>query len=120
MALNVLSPKLRNIVSTGGECGMSGERRRAVYAGLAAKLGLAALLVLGSGNLDRFDATLLGYAFATLFAAFGITYRWVMWLQRPPTAMYWRRGGQLLLQNGGFGRHGLRLFQRLLTDFAGN
>jgi hypothetical protein len=99
---------------------MSEERRRAIYAGLAATLGLAALIVLGSGNLDRFDATLLAYAFATLFAAFGTTYRWVMWLQRPPTAMYWRRGGQLLLQNGGFGRHGLRLLQRLLTDFAGN
>ena len=28
-------------------------------------------------------------------------YRWVMWLQRPPTAMYFRRGGRLLLQNGG-------------------
>jgi tellurite resistance protein TehA-like permease len=31
-------------------------------------------------------------AFATLFAAFGITYRYAMWIQRPPTRMYWRRG----------------------------
>ena len=29
-----------------------------------------------------------------LFATFGLTYRYAMWLQRPPTAMYWRRGWQ--------------------------
>jgi hypothetical protein len=99
---------------------MTAERRKATGAGLLAALALAVGIVLGSRNLARFDVTLLGYTFATLFAAFGITYRWVMWLQRPPTALYWRRGGQLLLRNGGFGRQGLRLLWRLLTDFAGN
>jgi hypothetical protein len=99
---------------------MMRERRNAICAGMGAALALAVLIVLGSGNLDRFDAALLAYTFATLFAAFGVAYRWVMWLHRPPTAMYWRRGGQLLLRNGGFRRHGLRLLQRLLADFAGN
>ena len=42
----------------------------------------------------HFDAALVGYTFASLFAAFGITYRYAMWLQRPPTKMYWRRGWQ--------------------------
>jgi hypothetical protein len=99
---------------------MSPERRKATCWGLLATLTLAGLIVLGSRNLARFDVALLGYTFATLFAMFAITYRWVMWLQRPPTAMYWRRGGQLLLRNGGFGRHGSRLLQRLVADFAGN
>ncbi|HEY7427076.1 MAG TPA: hypothetical protein VH682_22770, partial [Gemmataceae bacterium] len=99
---------------------MSPERRKATRWGLFATLALAGLIVLGSRNLARFDVALLGYTFATLFAVFAITYRWVMWLQRPPTAMYWRRGGRLLLHNGGFGRHGLRLLQRILADFAGN
>jgi hypothetical protein len=88
--------------------------------GLTATLVLAALIVVGSRNLARFDAALLCYTFATLFAAFGISYRWVMWLQRPPTAMYFRRGAGLLLKNGGVGRHGLRLVKRLLADFGGN
>jgi hypothetical protein len=99
---------------------MTRERRKATCAGLAAALALAVLIVLGSGNLNRFDLALVAYTFATLFAAFGVTYRWVMWLQRPPTAMYWRRGGQLLLRNGGFRRHGPGFLGRLLADFAGN
>ncbi len=99
---------------------MTRARQKATGAGLAATLALAALIVLGSGNLDRFDAALLGYTFATLFATFGVTYRWVMWLHRPPTAMYWWRGGQLLLRKGGFRRHSLRMFQRWLADFVGN
>ena len=46
---------------------------------------LAGLIVAGSRNLAHFDAALVGYTFAMLFAAFGITYRYAMWLQRPPT-----------------------------------
>jgi hypothetical protein len=58
---------------------------------------LTALIVLGSRRLDHFDAALVGYTFATLFATFGISYRYAMWLQRPPTRMYWRRGWQMFL-----------------------
>ncbi|HWG43475.1 MAG TPA: hypothetical protein VN688_11870 [Gemmataceae bacterium] len=99
---------------------MTSPRQRATRWSLLATLALAGLIVVGSRNLARFDAALLCYTFATLFAAFGIMYRWVMWLQRPPTAMYFRRGGRLLLRNGGFGRHGLHLLRRIVTDFAGN
>ena len=35
--------------------------------------GLAVAIVVGSRNLQHFDAALVGYTFATLFAAFGIT-----------------------------------------------
>lgn len=59
---------------------------------------LAVLIIVGSRNLDHFDAALVGYTFAVLFATFGITYRYAMWLQRPPTAMYWKRGWQVFLQ----------------------
>ena len=51
--------------------------------------------VVGSRNLQHFDAALFAYLFATLFAVFGIAYRYSMWLQRPPTAMYWKRGWQV-------------------------
>jgi hypothetical protein len=53
------------------------------------------LVILGSRNLARFDAALIGYTFATLFSVFAITYRYAIWLQRPPTALYWRRGWRL-------------------------
>src|SRR5512134_3363484 len=69
--------------------------RDAIRAGLWAvvfTLVLAALIILGSRNLAHFDAALVGYTFATLFATFGITYRYAMWLSRPPIRMYWRRG----------------------------
>ncbi len=61
---------------------------------------LGALIVLGSRRLAHFDAALVGYTFATLFATFGITYRYAMWLQRPPTRMYWRRGWQAFFRPG--------------------
>jgi hypothetical protein len=70
---------------------------RAARAGLVATLLLAALIVLGSRNLDYFDAALIGYTFGTLFSVFGIIYRYSMWLQRPPTSLYWRRGWQTFL-----------------------
>ncbi len=49
---------------------------------------LAVLIAVGSRNLAHFDAALVAYTFATLFAVFGVTYRYAMWLQRPPTALY--------------------------------
>lgn len=71
---------------------------RASLHGLVAVAALTALVVFGSRNLQHFDAALFAYLFATLFAAFGITYRYSMWLQRPPTALYWKRGLRLLLR----------------------
>lgn len=63
--------------------------------GIAATLLVAVTIAIGSRNLAHFDAALVGYTFATLFAVFAITYRYSMWLQRPPTALYWRRGWQV-------------------------
>jgi hypothetical protein len=35
------------------------------------------------------------YAGATVFSAFGLGYRYSMWLRRPPTRLYWFRGWQM-------------------------
>ena len=67
------------------------------WATLATAL-LAGLIVLGSNHFAHFDAVLVGYTFATLFAVFGVTRRYALWLQRPPTAMYWRRGRRVFLK----------------------
>jgi hypothetical protein len=59
---------------------------------------LAVAIFVGSRNLRNIDAALVGYTFACLFATFAIAYRYSIWLQRPPTRMYWRRGWQAFLQ----------------------
>jgi hypothetical protein len=60
-------------------------------------------IFVGSNNLRHIDAALVGYTFACLFAAFGLGYRYSMWLQRPPTRMYWRRGWQSFFRVGHIG-----------------
>ena len=99
---------------------MSGEKRRAAGWGLVVTTVLAGLIVLGSRNLAHFDAALVGYTFATLFAAFGIVYRYAMWLQRPPTRLYWRRGWQLFFRRGFLGTNVAELGRRFFLEFAAN
>ncbi|MCC7351454.1 MAG: hypothetical protein IT446_12880 [Phycisphaerales bacterium] len=76
---------------------MIAEKWKAGTWALLCTVGLAFLIVFGSRNLVHFDAALVGYTFAVLFATFGIVYRYAMWLQRPPTRMYWWRGWQVFL-----------------------
>jgi nitrate/nitrite transporter NarK len=83
-------------------------------------VALAAAIVVGSRRLEHFDAALIAYTFATLFAMFGITYRYAMWLNRPPTRMYWRRGWQVFLSGASLGRNVAALGRRALVDFAAN
>lgn len=73
---------------------------RAVTRGLVATLALCALILVGSRKLAHFDAALVAYTFSVLFATFGLTYRYSMWLSRPPTALYWRRGWQAFFRRG--------------------
>ena len=68
------------------------ERIKPVLWALLVTALLGAAIVVGSRNLSRFDAALVAYTFASLFAAFGLTYRYAMWLQRPPTALYLAAG----------------------------
>ncbi len=99
---------------------MPREKVRAALYGAAATLVLVVLIVAGSRNLAHFDAALVGYTFATLFAVFGITYRYAMWLQRPPTALYWRRGWQLFFQPRWLLHSSAVLVKRLINSFAIN
>jgi hypothetical protein len=99
---------------------MSRDKRiAATWGGLAAAI-LAGLIGLGSRNLNHFDAALVGYTFATLFATFGITYRYAMWLRRPPTRMYWRRGWAVFLTPRFIGTNLLEALRRFVLAFAAN
>lgn len=93
---------------------------KAALISLGLTILLAVLIVIGSRNLSHFDAALVGYTFATLFAVFGITYRYAMWLQRPPTALYWRRGWQLTIRPRYLLRNLKTLSVRWLTVFGLN
>src|SRR5262245_49852940 len=93
---------------------------RAVAWGLCAVCVLTLLILVGSRNLSHFDAALVAYTFAILFATFGLTYRYAMWLSRPPTALYWRRGWQAFLRRG-FRLRNLRFWlSRFSVDILGN
>jgi len=74
--------------------------RRAVTYGLVATGVTIALVVLGSSGLRWFDSALVAYLVGTLFAIFGVVYRYTVWLQRPPTARLHRRGWQAMWRRG--------------------
>jgi hypothetical protein len=65
--------------------------------GLVAAFAIIAGIFFGSRRLRDFDPALVSYAGATVFAAFGLGYRYSMWLRRPPTRVYWYRGWQIFL-----------------------
>jgi cell division protein FtsL len=52
---------------------------------------MVVLVFYGSRKLQNFDAALVTYLFGTIFAFFGIVYRYSVWLQRPPTWIYFKR-----------------------------
>ena len=66
-----------------------------LFAGL-----LVASIVVGSRNLQHFDAALVVYTFATIFAAWGVAYHYAVWLQKPPTRILFRRSFELVARRG--------------------
>ncbi|MBI4563774.1 MAG: MFS transporter [Planctomycetes bacterium] len=67
-----------------------------VWGSIAAGL-LTAGIYFGSRGFKDFDTALIPYAGGSVLAAFGLGYRYAMWLRRPPTRLYWRRGWQTFL-----------------------
>jgi hypothetical protein len=80
-------------------------RARSIGAGIIAALVLILLIALGSRGFHWFDAALIGYAVATIFATAAVTYKYTFWLSRPPTGRYWRRSWQLFLSYTNFKRY---------------
>ena len=80
-------------------------RLRSIGAGIAAALVLILLIALGSRGFHWFDAALIGYAVATVFAVAAVTYKYTFWLERPPTGRYWKRSWQLFLSYAHFRRY---------------
>ncbi|WP_161888677.1 hypothetical protein [Pontibacter russatus] len=58
--------------------------RKALLNAFIAMVLVIALVYIGSRDLQNFDAALIAYLFGTVFAVFGIIYRYSVWLQGPP------------------------------------
>ena len=99
---------------------MSVQQRRAIGWGLFWSGLLGGGIFVGWRNLRHIDAALVGYTFACLFAAFAVAYRYSMWLQRPPTRLYWRRGWQAFLKPGHLWANVKHLAGRFVGLFALN
>jgi NNP family nitrate/nitrite transporter-like MFS transporter len=61
---------------------------------------LVAAIVVGSRNLQNFDPALVIYTFAVIFATWGVVYHYNVWLDKPPTRVYWDRGWELYRRRG--------------------
>ena len=68
--------------------------RAAAWATLFTLL-LVAAIVVGSRSLENFDPALVIYTFAIIFATRGVVYHYNVWLEKPPTRVYWDRGWEL-------------------------
>ncbi|MFC9733560.1 MFS transporter [Streptomyces roseolus] len=67
-------------------------RRRALLAGTAVSALLILAIVFGSRLLRDFDSALLPYAVATVFLAFGVAYRYTVWISAPGARRLFRQG----------------------------
>src|SRR5579859_3895282 len=92
-----------------------GMRTRSIIYGIVAAALLTGLIILGSRGFHWFDASLIGYAVATIFATAAVTYKYTFWLARPPTGRYWRRSWQLFLSYENF-RHYTTLIPKAIGD----
>ena len=61
---------------------------------------LIAAIVAGSRNLENFDPALVIYTFAVIFATWGVAYHYTVWLDKPPTRIFWQRGWQIAREQG--------------------
>jgi hypothetical protein len=93
-----------------------GLRTRSILYGILAAAILTLLIALGSRGFHWFDAALIGYAVATIFAVAAVTYKYTFWLARPPTWRYWRRSWQLFFSYENFRRYTALIPKAIITD----
>ena len=89
----------------------------AAFWGLVAASVLVLGIFIGSNWLKHYDAALVPYTGACVFSAFGIGYRFAMWLRRPPTRKYWFQGWRIFFRPAKLPRNIVRLAQIFFQDF---
>src|SRR5580765_335545 len=93
--------------------------RKPALLGLAASFLLTFLIILGSRSLEHYDSALFGYTIASVIAFGAIVFRYAIWLQRPATRVYWRRGWKLYLQREKFLQNTAGAARTLATNLVG-
>jgi len=91
---------------------------KALLVATATTILLVISIFVGSRKLANFDPALIAYLFGCIFACFGVTYRYCVWLQRPPTWRYFNRGWQLFFTGRPF-VYGWEVARHFATDFIG-
>lgn len=95
------------------------DRRRAAIASAVVTAITLVIIYIGSQGLKAFDSALIGYAVATVFAIAALTYRYTLWLGRPPTWRYFRAGWTEFLSWRNFRRYTLLIPKAWWTDIFG-
>jgi len=95
------------------------QRRRAAIAAAVATVVVLILIYVGSRGLRDFDAALIGYAVATVFVVAALTYRYTLWIGRPPTRLYFRAGWREFLSWKNFRRYTMLIPRAWWTDIFG-
>ncbi|MFC9395858.1 MFS transporter [Streptomyces sp. NPDC057027] len=93
-------------------------RRRAVLAGTAVSVLLILAIVFGSRLLRDFDSALLPYAVATVFLAFGVAYRYTVWISAPGARRLFRQGWRSFFSAANFRRAPTAL-PRMIATYLG-
>ncbi|MFB7866370.1 MFS transporter [Streptomyces sp. NPDC056069] len=93
-------------------------RRRAAVAGAAVSLLLILAIVLGSRLLRDFDSALLPYAVATVFLAFGVAYRYTVWVSAPGARRLFKQGWRAFFSVENFHRAPTAL-PRMIATYLG-
>jgi len=89
-----------------------------MFGGVVFSLAVLAGIYFGSGKLTRFDSPLAAYAAATVFAAFAFAYRYLMWVQRPPTWRYFRTTWRIFLEPRSLARNVVKLIGLLWNNIV--
>lgn len=95
---------------------IAGMDLRATLWGLLAVIVVLVGVYVGSGSLRWFDAALAGYLMGVLLAVFATVYRYLIWIQRPPTAVLNRRGWESFRHKGKIGSNTAGLVGLIFTN----
>ncbi|MYY05897.1 hypothetical protein [Streptomyces sp. ATexAB-D23] len=87
-----------------GSAGPRSVTARATAAGVIVSLLLVVAIVLGSRLLANFDSALLPYAVASVFLAFGVAYRYTVWVSAPGARRLFKKGWGSLFSVANFRR----------------
>lgn len=90
--------------------------RLATFIAVLSAAVLILLIFIGSRGLRDFDSALIGYAVATLFTLVALTYRYTLWIGRPPTWRYFRAGWVNFLSLRNFRHYSLLIPKAWWTD----